>query len=59
MSSETNTLFTAGVMAKDLGVTDAKVKKAIKELNLEPAAKKGCCCYYTGEDLARIKAALK
>ena len=59
MTPETSTLFTAGILAKDLGVTDAKVKKAIKELNLEPAAKKGCCCYYTSEDREKIKAALK
>ena len=59
MSTDTNTLFTAGIMAKDLGVTDAKVKKAIKELSIEPAAKKGCCAYYTSEDLEKIKAALR
>ena len=59
MPAETSTLLTAGVMAKELGVSDAKVKKAISELGLSPAAKKGCCCYYAAEDLKRIKAVLK
>jgi len=59
MPTATPTLFTASAMAKDLGVSDAKVKKAIQELTLTPAAKKGCCTYYTPEDLAKLKAVLK
>jgi len=59
MPSETSNLSTAGAMAKELGVSDAKVKKAINELGLVPAQKKGCCSYYTGEDLAKLKAVLK
>jgi hypothetical protein len=59
MTTETPTLLTAGVMAKDLGVTDAKVKKAIKDLGLAPAAKKGCCSYYTSDDLAKVRSVLK
>lgn len=58
MSTETQTLLTAGAMAKALGVTDTKIKKAIKDLKLEAAAKKGCCFYFTAEDLKKIKAAL-
>lgn len=58
MPAETQSLFTAGAMAKDLGVTDAKVKKAIKDLQLEAAAKKGCCSYYTAEDMQKIKKSL-
>lgn len=58
MPTETQTLFTAGAMAKDLGVSDTKVKKAIKDLQLEAATKKGCCSYYTAEDMKKIKAAL-
>ena len=46
-------------MAKELGCSDAKVKKAIAELGLVPAAKKGCCAYYTGENLQAIRAILK
>jgi hypothetical protein len=33
-------LFTAGNIAKELGVSDAKVKKAIQELKIEPTSKK-------------------
>jgi len=59
MSAEAPTLVTAGAMAKDLGVSDAKVKKAILALGLTPAAKKGCCNYFTSDDQKKIQAALK
>jgi hypothetical protein len=59
MPTETQVLFTAGVMAKELGIADAKVKKAIKDLKLEPAAKKGCCSYYTQADLERLKGSIQ
>jgi len=52
-------LLTAGNIAKELGVSDAKVKKAIKELKIEPAAKKGICNYYPKTVVSKIKAALK
>jgi hypothetical protein len=52
-------LLTSGGTAKELGVSDAKVKKAINELAIQPTAKKGVCCYYSRDDLARIKGALK
>lgn len=51
-------LFTAANMAKEIGVSDSKVKKAIKELGVEPAAKKGVCNYYAPEALTKIKAAV-
>lgn len=51
-------VLTAGAIAKELGVPDAKVKKAIKQLAIEPAAKKGCCSYYGRPSVAAIKAAL-
>ena len=44
-----------GNIAKELGVSDAKVKKAIKELGLEPAAKRGVCCFYSRDAIAKIK----
>ena len=47
-----------GNIAKELGVSDAKVKKAIKELSLEPAAKRGVCCFYSRDSIAKIKAAV-
>jgi len=52
-------LSTAANIAKDLGVSDGKVKKAIAELKLAPDAKKGVCCYYGPAAKKKIAAALK
>ncbi len=52
-------LLTAGGIAKELGVSDAKVKKAIKELAIEPKAKKGVCSYYSKDAMVQVKATLK
>ena len=52
-------LLTAGNIAKTLAVPGTKVKKAIQELGIKPAAKKGVCNYYSGDAVSRIKAALK
>jgi hypothetical protein len=51
-------LFTAGAIAKALGTSDAKVKKAIKDLAIRPAAKKGVCAYYSKDVLPKVKAAV-
>jgi len=51
-------LLTTGKIAADLKASPAKVKKAIAELKLKPAAKKGVCCYYAKADVAKIKKAL-
>lgn len=51
-------LLTASKIAAQLKVSDAKVKKAIAALALEPAAKKGVCSYYAKGDVAKIKKAL-
>ncbi len=59
MAQAQSDLLTAGNMAKALGVSDAKVKKAIQELGIKPAAKKGVCNYYTRENMARVKSAVK
>jgi len=48
-------LFSSGAMAKELGVTPAKLKKIIEELKIEPAEKKGVCSYYTEASLNKIK----
>lgn len=58
MPTETPTLMTANAMAKDLGVSEAKLKKAILELGLVPTARKGCCSYYTVEDRRKLKGVL-
>ncbi len=51
-------LLTAGAIAKTLGVSDAKVKKAIKDLGVRPKAKKGVCSYYGQDVLAKVRKAL-
>lgn len=51
-------LFTAGAMAKELGLPEAKVKKAIKELALEPKAKRGVCNLYGRDALPKVKKAV-
>ncbi|OGB62337.1 MAG: hypothetical protein A2Y94_11315 [Caldithrix sp. RBG_13_44_9] len=59
MKDERTELLTAGNIAKELAVSDTKVKKAIQELGLKPAAKKGVCNYYTRDMLNKIKSAVK
>ena len=59
MATPAKELLTAGALAKELGVSDAKVKKAITELGLQPDAKRGVCCYYGPEAVKQVKAALK
>lgn len=53
-----NDLLTAGKIAAALKAPPAKVKKAIADLKLKPAAKKGACTYYAAADLAKIKKTL-
>ena len=52
-------LLTAGNIAKELKVSDAVVKKAIQQLGVKPAAKKGVCNYYSKDIIPKIKTALK
>lgn len=59
MKNEKTDLMTSGNIAKALGLSDAKVKKAIKALNIKPEGKKGVCNYYSPVALGKIKAALK
>jgi hypothetical protein len=58
MVENLDNLLTAGAIAKAIGASDAKVKKAIKELGVEPKAKKGVCSYYGKDVLPKIKAAV-
>lgn len=59
MKTAATDLLTAGNIAKTLSVSDAKVKKAITELGIKPAAKKGICNLYSKDAIAKIKSALK
>ncbi len=51
-------LLTAGAIAKAVGASDAKVKKAIKDLGIRPKAKKGVCSYYGEEAVAKVRSAV-
>jgi hypothetical protein len=59
MAAESTGLLTAGNIAKTIGVSDAKVKKAIQALGIKPQAKKGVCNYYGKDVVTKIKGALK
>ncbi len=59
MKADTSSdLLTAGAIAKAIGASDAKVKKAIKDLQIQPKAKKGVCCLYSKDVLPKLKAAV-
>ncbi len=52
-------MYTVTKLAKALNVSDTVVKKTLKELRIEPDAKRGACSYYSSETLEKIKRALK
>ena len=52
-------LLSAANIAKTIGVSEGKVKKAITALELAPDAKRGVCNLYGPEALAKIKASLE
>ena len=58
MEQELSNMLTAGNIAKQLGVSDAKVKKAIAQLGIKPKARKGVCSYYGADAVAKVKAAV-
>jgi hypothetical protein len=51
-------LLTAAKIAQQLKVSDAKVKKAIAALGIEPAVRKGVCSNYPKSAVPTIKKAL-
>jgi hypothetical protein len=59
MTTEKTDLMTAGALALEMGLPAAKVKMAIAELKIKPAAKKGVCSYYTKDVIPKIKSAVK
>ena len=59
MENQETDLMTAGAIAKELKISDAKVKKALKELGIEPIAKKGVCNYYSRDTIAKIKKSIQ
>ena len=52
-------LMTAGGIAKDIGISPAKVKKYIEENNIKPDESKGVCKYYGAKAYKKIKSGLK
>jgi|GEM_PF-2447788 len=60
MSKESaGTALTTGKIAEQLGVSPAKVKKAIAELQIVPTSMKGVCAYYDTAAVKKLAAALK
>ena len=55
MAEVRDELVTAAGIAKELGISDTKVKKAIKELGMEPSVKKGVCSYYARDTVDSVK----
>lgn len=51
-------MLTGGKIAKELGVSPAKVKKMIEELKIEPDQVKGACKYYGHKTVDKIKKAM-
>ncbi len=49
---------TVGVIAKALGVSDTKVKKAIDTLKIEPVGKRGVCKLYASDVVDAVKKTL-
>ncbi len=56
--AEKKDLMTAGDIAKLLKTSDAKVKKAIKDLAIQPAAKKGVCNLYAADAVTKVRTAV-
>jgi hypothetical protein len=54
----TEELLSAGKVAEKLGVPQTKVKNIIKELGIEPDAKKGVCAMYNSATIEKIKGKL-
>ena len=52
-------LLTAGKIAEKLGVSAAKVSKAIKDNGVEPDQKKGNAAYFGAEKVALVEGLLK
>lgn len=49
---------TVGVIAKEIGVSDAKVKKAIETLKIEPVGKRGACKLYAADVVEAVRKTL-
>jgi hypothetical protein len=52
-------MLAAGKIAEKLGVSPAKVSKAIKDNGIEPDAKKGNCAMFGPDKVAQLEALVK
>ena len=52
------TTVTVGAIAKEIGVSDTKVKKAIETLKIEPVGKRGVCKLYATDVIEAVKKTL-
>lgn len=50
---------TVGNWAKELGVSDKKLKDAVKAAGIEPDAKKGACSLYSRQSIDKAKKGIK
>ena len=46
-------------LAESFGISVNKIKKIIKDLNIQPDFKRGVCGYYSPDTANRIKSSLK
>ena len=49
---------TVGVIAKEIGISDAKVKRAIEALKIEPVGKRGVCKLYAADVIEAVRKTL-
>lgn len=52
-------LLTAAALAKKIGASPAKVKKAIEEAGIQPVKVRCGCSYYSADDAAKVETRLK
>lgn len=50
---------TSTQIAESLGISVNKIKKIIKDLNIQPDFKRGVCGYYSPDTVNKIKSGLK
>ncbi len=55
----TEELKSATNWAKELGVSEKKLKDALKAAGIEPDAKKGVCAFYSKASAEKAKKAIK
>ncbi len=57
MATKNDDLLSAGKLAKEIGISAAKVKKAIEALDLQPDNVRCGCKYYSKDRIPEIKKA--